>query len=258
MKKVLSLLIILAVVLSSTAVFANDIRVPENLPTETLPTQSSSAVKQETPKVTFSDVDANTATGKAIYKLVNAGILNGYEDGTFRPNNPLTRAELCKIVNLVFNYTESEEVSFSDMTKNDWFYNYVAVAKKAGYITGHADGTFKGNDYLTREQTCTIITRVTDLFDISMTETITDAVSQWAVPYVNKVVANKLMPLEEGGKFRATENITRAELVVVMSRFVTEEQKPAENTTGTQYTVTLNTNRGNSIAAEKVETGKTD
>ena len=66
MKKVLSLLIILAVVLSSTAVFANDIRVPENLPTETLPTQSSSAVKQETPKVTFSDVDANTATGKAI------------------------------------------------------------------------------------------------------------------------------------------------------------------------------------------------
>ena len=76
--------------LSSVGVFANDIRVPDNLPTEKLPTQTTTPVVPETPKVTFSDVDANTATGKSIYKLVNAGILNGYEDGTFRPNNPLT------------------------------------------------------------------------------------------------------------------------------------------------------------------------
>ena len=148
MKKLLSLLVVMAVVLSSVGVLANDIRVPENLPTEKLPTQQTTTVVPEASKITFSDVDANTATGANIYKLVNAGILNGYEDGTFRPNNNLTRAELCKIVNLVFNYTEAEELSFSDMSKNDWFYNYVAIAKKAGYITGHADGTFKGNDYI--------------------------------------------------------------------------------------------------------------
>ena len=50
-----------------------------------------------------------------------------------------------------------------------------------------------------------------------MTETITDTVSDWAVPYVNKVVANRLMSLEAGGKFRATENITRGELTAVMA-----------------------------------------
>ena len=55
---------------------------------------------------------------------------------------------------------EAEELTFSDVKKEDWYYNYVAIAKKAGYITGHADGTFKGNDYLTREQTCTIVSRV--------------------------------------------------------------------------------------------------
>ena len=263
MKKILSLLIVLAVVLSSVCVFASDIRTSSNVKVETIPVptdtteKTTTETKNEAPKVSFSDVDGNSASGKAIYKLVNAGILNGYTDGTFRPNNPLTRAELCKIVNLVFKYTEAEELNFSDVKKEDWFYNYVAIAKKAGYIAGHDDGTFKGNDYLTREQTCTIITRVTSLYDISMTETITDTVSPWAIPYVNKVVANRIMPLEAGGKFRATENITRAELVSVMSNFVVEEEKPSGNTTATQYTVTFNTNGGNTIDSVKVESGKT-
>lgn len=244
MKKLLSMFIVFALVISSVTVFASSA------------SDTAKTTVEEIKTITFSDVDANASSGVAIYKLVNAGILNGYEDGTFRPNNPLTRAELCKIVNLVFKYTEAEELTFSDVKKEDWFYNYVAIAKKAGYITGHADGTFKGNDYLTREQTCAIITRVASLYDLSMTETITDTVSEWAVSYVNKVVANKLMPLEEGGKFRATENITRAELVSVVSNFVVEEQKPAEGTTVAQYTVTFNTNGGSAIAAVKIESGK--
>ena len=210
MKRILSLVIILAMILSSIGVFA----------------------AEETAAPKFSDVDANSVSGQAIYKLVGAGVLNGYPDGTFRPNNTLTRAELCKIVNLVFGYTEAAPDTFTDVSTNDWFYSYVAIAKKAGYITGHADGTFKGNDFLTREQACAIITRVTELYDLSMTETITDEVSAWAVPYVNKVVANKLMLLEEGGKFRATENITRGELTSVMAVFVkdtVEEDKVEED-----------------------------
>lgn len=232
MKRILSLFVILAMMLSSIVVFAAETTAP-----------------------VFADVDANSTTGKAVYKLVNAGILNGYTDGTFRPNNPITRAELCKIVNLVFNYTEADKENFTDVGTNDWFYSYVAIAKKAGYITGHGDGTFKGNDYLTREQACAIITRVTKLFDLPMTETITDTVSDWAVPYVNKVVANRLMALEAGGKFRATENITRGELTAVMAVFVDVEEKPSGNTE--MFTVSFNTNGGSSIDAVKVEAGKT-
>lgn len=209
----------------------------------------------ETTAPVFTDVDADSTTGKAIYKLVNAGVLNGYTDGTFKPNNPLTRAELCKIVNLVFDYTEADTENFTDVSTNDWFYSYVAIAKKAGYITGHGDGTFKGNDYLTREQACAIITRVTELFDLTMTETITDTVSDWAVPYVNKVVANRLMSLEAGGKFRATENITRGELTAVMAVFVDVEEKPSGN--AEKFTVSFNTNGGSPIDAVKVESGKT-
>ncbi len=204
MKRIMSLIVVVAMMLSSLGVFAAESTAP-----------------------TFNDVDSESVLGQSIYKLVNAGVLNGYTDGTFRPNNPLTRAELCKIVNLVFNYTEAAADNFTDVSANDWFYSYVAIAKKAGYITGHGDGTFKGNDYLTREQACAIITRVTELFDLTMSETITDTVSDWAVPYVNKVVSNRLMPLEAGGKFRATENITRGELTSVMALFV--DEKPKDN-----------------------------
>lgn len=202
----------------------------------------------------FKDVDANSISGQSIYKLVNAGILNGYTDGTFRPNNPITRAELCKIVNLVFNYTEADKENFTDVGTNDWFYSYVAIAKRAGYITGHGDGTFKGNDYLTREQACAIITRVTKLFDLPMTETITDTVSDWAVPYVNKVVANRLMALEAGGKFRATENITRGELTSVMALFVDDKSKDDTVSDGTSKngTPVASVKGGNYTSTQKV------
>lgn len=216
MKKLLSIFVILTIIISSVAVFAAE----------------TTATETAKPTITFSDVDDKMAGAEAIKKLVNAGVLNGYTDGTFRPNNPLTRAELCKIINIAFKYTEPAADTFSDVKKDDWFYSQVAIAKKAGYIAGHADGTFKGNDYLTREQACTIITRVAKLYDLSMTETITDAVSEWAVPYVNKVVANRLMSLEEGGKFRATENITRAELTGVVANFVVDTpvaEKPVED-----------------------------
>ena len=105
MKKLLSMFIVFALVISSVTVFASSA------------SDTAKTTVEEIKTITFSDVDANASSGVAIYKLVNAGILNGYEDGTFRPNNPLTRAELCKIVNLVFKYTEAEELTFSDVKK---------------------------------------------------------------------------------------------------------------------------------------------
>ena len=82
----------------------------------------------------FTDVAANTKLCDAVNKLYNEKIILGYGDLTFRPDNPITRAELCKIVNMVFGYTEKAENSFVDMTSKDWYYPYVIVAKKAGYI----------------------------------------------------------------------------------------------------------------------------
>ena len=182
-------------------------------------------------EITFSDVDKNTIAGEAIYKLANAGILVGDGDGMFRPGAPIRRSELCKIVNTIFGYTEKDATGFSDVTPDNWYYEHVLIAKKAGYIVGYDDGTFKGEAYVTREQSCAILCRVAKLFDISDGVEIKDAVSEWAMPYVQTVIGNKLMSLEAGNTFRAQENIKRDEYSVVYANFVqdepTETDKPS-------------------------------
>ena len=182
--------------------------------------------------ISFSDVDKTTTAGHAIYKLADAGILVGDGDGKFRPDDSITRAELSKVVNIIFNYTEKAETGFKDLSGSEWYYDYVLAAKKAGYIVGYDDGTFRGEANVTREEVCAILCRVGNLFDVLLDFEITDDVSDWAVPYVQKALSNGLMTLETDNKFRATQNITRAEFATTFSNFVQtpekEEDKPEE------------------------------
>ena len=107
--------------------------------------------------ISFTDIDPDTDSGKAIMKLANAGIINGNGDGTFAPKRCVTRAELCKMINNIKNFTEEDETGFSDVTTDKWYYSHVKIAKKAGYINGFEDGTFRGDQYVTREQACAIL-----------------------------------------------------------------------------------------------------
>ncbi|MBE7035714.1 MAG: S-layer homology domain-containing protein [Ruminococcaceae bacterium] len=177
-------------------------------------------VAAEEPKKTFSDVDANTAIGQAVEVLAAAGILSGDGDGNFRPNDGLSRAELCKIVNMIFKYTEKDTTGFSDVPAEAWYHDQVLIAKKAGYIKGYEDGTFRANNKVTREQACVILARVTGIKDNGVAVEIKDEVAAWALPSVKLVVAHQLMSLEEGNTFRATQNITRGEFSQTHSVFV--------------------------------------
>ncbi len=185
-------------------------------------------------EITFSDVEKDTAEGKAIYKLVNAGVLQGDGNGKFRPDDPISRAELSKIVNIIFKYTEKDETGFKDVTPNLWYHDYVLVAKKAGYIVGYDDGTFKGDNHVTREQACAILCRVANLSEVGVTFDIKDAVSDWALTYVQKALGNLFVFLEDGNTFRAQQDITREEFSVIFAKFVEEpkEEKPEKPSGG--------------------------
>lgn len=171
-------------------------------------------------QVSFSDVDANSMQGKAINILAAAGIVSGNGDGTFAPNRGVSRAELCKMVNNIYGYTQEDETGFSDVTPDRWYYSHVKIAKKAGYINGFEDGTFRGDSPVTREQACAIVVRVAGIYDLGIPVTIADPVSPWAEGYVKTIIANQLIPLEDGNRFRATEPMTRGELSVPLSNFV--------------------------------------
>ncbi|MGN1317770.1 MAG: S-layer homology domain-containing protein [Lachnospirales bacterium] len=188
----------------------------------------------------FSDVDINTDEGKAISVMYAKGYLKGYEDGTFKPSNGITRAELTRVFNQVFGYTLNESVAsnmkdFTDNTEKEaWYYTDVRIAQSNGYINGFEDGSFLPKANFTREQTCTVIAKACNLENKEIAVEINDQVSQWAREYVNINLANGVFELENGGIFRAKENITRGEVCKALVKFVDgtiKVNKPSETTT---------------------------
>lgn len=202
----------------------------------------------------FKDVDLSTEEGQAIEKMYNAGYLKGYNDGTFKPEATITRAELTRVFNQVFKYELDEEKAgttpdFADIQKNAWYYNDVRIAQTNGYINGFNDNTFRPQNNFTREQTCVVISLAAKLEKKEIKPEILDAVSPWAEQYVDDVINNGVMPLE-AGKFRAKENITRGEVCKALVKYVsagnTGEVTTASQTGTDKSTETSTENTDNS------------
>ena len=87
--------------------------------------------------------------GRALMNLDLLGIVKGYEDGTFRPNQPVSRAEFVVLLSRIHEL-EAGEKSFPDVPKTHWAYDAIAAAGAAGWINGYEDGTFRPNESVTR------------------------------------------------------------------------------------------------------------
>ncbi len=108
----------------------------------------------------FSDVAADSWYNVPVSTLSNMGIIDGYEDGTFKPNAPITRAEFTAIATRFFDYTAEYEGAFNDVTYSDWYADCVQAAVDMGLVNGYADGGFRPNAYITRAESCAIVNRV--------------------------------------------------------------------------------------------------
>ncbi len=175
----------------------------------------------------FSDLNA----GSDVYKLVDGGIINGFDDGTFRPEGSLTRAQAAKIINLIFGYTEESEVGFTDVTGNEWYSTHALIAREAGYIEGYPDGTFKQGKEITRQEVCKIVVRIlgdSELLDfLQFDGEINDAVDAWAEDDVLLVLALDLLKLDESGNFYARDPMTRLDFTMMMLYFY-EDADPVD------------------------------
>lgn len=110
----------------------------------------------------YSDVAPDAWYNNAVSTLSNMGILDGYLDGTFRPNAPITRSEFTKIAVSFFDYAAEEysyEGWFSDVQGREWFVEYLTAAIEYGLIEGMPDGTFRPLDNITRAEAATIVNR---------------------------------------------------------------------------------------------------
>ena len=106
----------------------------------------------------YTDVNAGDWFNNAISTLSNAGIVTGYNDGTFRPNQPITRGEMAKIIANFANLNKGTK-SFTDLSGH-WSKSYVELAAGNGWIAGYPDGSFRPDQKITRAETVTMISRV--------------------------------------------------------------------------------------------------
>ena len=106
----------------------------------------------------YSDVAATSWYNTAVSTMTKAGIVDGYPNGTFRPDAPITRAEMAKIISL-FAKLDKSESRFSDIAGH-WAEAYIRLAAGNGWIAGYPDGTFGPQRNITRAETMTLVNRV--------------------------------------------------------------------------------------------------
>ncbi|WP_229522413.1 X2-like carbohydrate binding domain-containing protein [Paenibacillus monticola] len=107
----------------------------------------------------FSDVDPDFWAAEAITKVAKMGLMNGYKDGTFKPNQPLTRAEMASLVAALSPESSSMGRGFTDIAGN-WAQKAIIKAQGAGILNGYADGTFRPGNQLTRAEAVVAMNRV--------------------------------------------------------------------------------------------------
>ncbi|TCL64754.1 S-layer family protein [Hydrogenispora ethanolica] len=164
----------------------------------------------------FSDIEGNWAQ-KEVKSLTDKGVINGYPDGTFKPDQTINRAEFAKLVAKLFNYQPAASVQFPDI-KNSWASSYIKGVGSQKVMQAFADGNFKPENPVNRGQLAVFLTRVlhivtpeekyTDPWAASFTDL---SEKDWEFRYVEVAAKLGLLPESYKNEFHAGQGVTRAE-----------------------------------------------
>ena len=186
----------------------------------------------------FSDLTSEHWAYKPISDMTAKGILSGYPDGSFKPNQSITRAEFAKIMVSTLNLTSNSanSVQFKDVTTEHWAYNYISVA--SNYLTGYQNGSeylYMPDSAAVREDMALAIVRAMGLSNSEYkNETLNkfsdkDLISENLKKYVAIAVENGLMKGNANGTFNPKGNLTRAEVCQLMLNALDNLEKVAIN-----------------------------
>ena len=116
-------------------------------------------VPETTQSFSLSDVDS--AHADIVARFMASGILHGYEDGTFRGETPITRAELCKVLCVLLSLdTATKTTEFTDVASDFWGSPYIAAIANKGYVLGYEDHSFRPNNNITRAELTVLLSRI--------------------------------------------------------------------------------------------------
>lgn len=183
-----------------------------------LPTKPDEPDKPAKPELT--DIDGHWAE-ESIRRLVDGGIINGYDDNTFRPDIGTTRAEFTKLIVTALGLELDENAEGYKDTENHWAKAYIAAGTKYGIINGIGDDLFAPDVIITREQIAAIIYRIAGKPEVSESSFADrDEISDYAKSAVDYVAENGIMIGFDGNVFKGTESSTRAQIATVIDRLM--------------------------------------
>lgn len=169
----------------------------------------------------FSDVAASSWYAPFVAKLDAHNIASGYADGTFRPNEKVTRAEFTKMIVLAMGWEVETPTatSFPDVAEGGWAHAYAECGKAHGVLDGYMDGSFRPNNPIKREEAAKIVARTLNLPDGA--SSLKDVNSSWAKGFINScVTAGIIDGYPQDSTFRPKNNTTRAEASAMIARML--------------------------------------
>lgn len=121
------------------------------------PNTNVTAITDSVQKKTFSDMD-NHWSKEAVEAMAELNIINGFEDGSFKPDKKVTRAEFSKMIAVMLGLQEGNEHQFSDVDTNSWYAPYVSMTAEAGIVLG-SNGEFMPDEDIMRQDAAVILYR---------------------------------------------------------------------------------------------------
>lgn len=172
----------------------------------------------------FNDTDGYWGKHE-ISVVANAGIVNGYGDGSFRPNQNISRQEFAKVIAVFMGYTVQGDISgFTDVDPSGFFAPYLAMCVEAGVLKGDGSGLMRPTDYVTREEASAMLCRALGLKTDGAVLNFTDNgnVFTWFRGEVAALARTGLIVGYPDGSFMPKNNLTRGEMMVVISRLLVD------------------------------------
>ncbi|MCX5975432.1 MAG: S-layer homology domain-containing protein [Coprothermobacterota bacterium] len=177
----------------------------------------------------FPDVEGNWAY-HSILSLFHQGVVQGYPDGAFRPERPITRAEFAKMMASAYNLPVSHPAvpTFSDLPATHWAFDLVEAAAQSKLFLGYPDGAFRPEDPVTKEQVVAVLVRKAGwTLSTPSSPTFSDLPPvEWSFPFVETAMKEGLFlpndPNLAGDLFQGNAPATRAQISVLVARLLAQ------------------------------------
>lgn len=183
---------------------------------------------KDCPSAPFTDVDTAKWYHLPVDYVLTHKMMNGVSSRAFAPNANLTRGMLVQILHNLEGKPKGTAANFSDVQADAWYAEAVGWAASNKVVTGYADGTFRPNAAVTREQAAAILYRYAQSkgIDVSVGENTNilsyvdvQQASEYAIPALQWAVGAGVLNGKNGGRLAPTGTATRAEIAAIMQRW---------------------------------------